>query len=334
MDTPSSTPTPSGAVSGGNSTPTAPSKSTPTNAVAQGGKTPTSAAPDSKHADKSPNVPPAPAGETPAQAAARKYKIKVDGGETEIDLGSLKDEQIVKALQMEKVAYKRMQEKAELERKYNALREQLKTDPRKALKEDPEIGIDIRKQVEEELIREYKESQMSEEARRAAQLERELQARDAEIKRIADEKQAEQRRILEDRLYQETEAQFVEALESSDLPRTRETLYMMGQIAKVNLANGLELTPAQMAAETKSRLAQIHQYVTRNLKGEALVSHLGEDVVKEVLRHEVKKRKAQQASQMTAPPPAKQPDVTDLREQPERKPVDVKDARKFFRGLK
>lgn len=334
MDSTPSAPTPSAGGAASVNTNSAP-KSTPNvTPAATGGagaqaKTPVPAKPDSKHADT-----PQPGSETQAQKAVRKHKIKVDGVEEEVDLDALDDASIVKALQMGKAAQKRMQEAAEVKKREAEFKEALKRDPRKALKEHPDFGIDIRKQIEEDLIREYQESQMSEEARRAKQLERELAARDAEIKRIDDEKKAVAQQELEDKLFAETEANFVAAMEQSDLPRNRETLFMMGQIAMINHKNKLELTPQQMAAETKSRLTQLHQYVTRNMKGDALVKHLGDDVVKEVLRHAVRQAKARQVNNLQAPPPAQQTDVTDLSDRAARKPVDARDARKFFKGLK
>lgn len=267
--------------------------------------------------------------ETAAQKAARKYKLKVDGVEEEVDLDSLDDASLVKELQMAKAARKRMQEAAEVRKSFKSFMEQLQKDPISTLKAKELGGIDIRKQIEEQILREYEESQLPQEQRQLREMERKLQEREAQLRAIEEAQQAHAEAAFNARVEQETEAELMEALGNSDLPKNRETLAIMAQVAKLNLEHGIELTPQQLAAETKARIARMHGAITNVYKGEALIKHLGDDVVKEVLRYKLQAAKQQAQNSMSAPPSHKQ-QLADLNEEaPKRQPKSAREFRKF-----
>lgn len=272
--------------------------------------------------------------ETAAQKAARKYKLKIDGVEEEVDLDTLDDAALVKELQMAKAARKRMQEAAEVRKSFKSFMEQLQKDPLSTLKAKELGGIDVRKMVEDQILREYEESQLPQEQRQIREMERKLQEREAQLKAIEEQQRFEAESAFNSRVEQETEAELMEALEKSDLPKNRETLAVLAQVAKINLEHGLELTPQQLAAEAKARIARMHGAITKVLKGDALIKHLGDDVVKEVLRYKLQAAKQQAQDVMKAPTPAAQqkasleePDV------PRRQPKDARAFRKFVKGM-
>lgn len=272
--------------------------------------------------------------ETAAEKAARKYKLKVDGVEEEIDLDSLDDASLVKELQMAKAARKRMQEAAEVRKSFKTFMEQLQKDPLSTLKAKELGGIDVRKMVEEQILREYEESQLPQEQRQIREMERKLQEREAQLQAIEDAQRQQAEAAFNARVEQETEAELIQALEQSDLPKNRETLAILAQVAKLNLQHGLELTPQQLAAEAKARIQRMHGVVTQSLKGETLIKHLGDDVVKEVLRYKLQAAKQQAQDNMKAPPSFQQ-QMADIEapDRPPRQPKDARAFRKFVKGM-
>lgn len=267
--------------------------------------------------------------ETQAEKKARKYQIKVDGQEREIDLDSMNDDELVKRVQLAEAAHRRMQEAAEQRKQVESLFKLLKENPIEALK-NPALGVDVRKMVEDQILREYEESQLSEPERKAKELERQLQERERKIQEYEQAKASEAQRQLEERVFQETQRQFVAALDAADLPRNQETIYMMADVARLNLENGIELSPAQMAAEVKDRLTQMHTHIVRGLDGEKLMSYLGDEVITKVLKYALERVKAQE-NNTAFKPPVQQPE-NDLKTQTANdRRRDMRDARKYFR---
>lgn len=245
-------------------------------------------------AGKDPAVTPA-SGETPAATAerkARKLQLKVDGQLSEVDLDSLSDEDLSLKLQMAEAARKRMQEAAELKKKFENAVKLIKENPFEALK-DPVFGLDLEQLAEQHLAEKYRMEIMPEPERKQAELERRLaEFEKREATRLA-ELEAEQERELTERIYKETEQTFHQALEAAELPKNRETLQAMAQIAQLNLEHGIEMTPQQIAHAAGEQLKGRSQHFLRSLKGQALLSHLGPDVVKEVMRMEVARVRGQ-----------------------------------------
>lgn len=306
-----------------NSTPSAASSASETNV--------SSAATDAKlQTPHGSNVPQ----ETAAEKAARRYKLKVDGVEEEVDLDALDDASLVKELQMAKAARKRMQEAAEVRKSFKTFMEQLQKDPLSTLKAKELGGIDVRKMVEDQILREYEESQLPQEQRQLREMERKLQEREQQLQAIEDAQRQQAEAAFNARVEQETEAELMQALEASDLPKNRETLAILAQVAKLNLQHGLELTPQQLAAEAKARIQRMHGIVTKSLKGETLVKHLGDDVVKEILRYKLQSAKEQAQNSMKAPASFQQ-QMADIEapDRPPRQPKDARAFRKFVKGL-
>ncbi len=297
-----------------------------------GGSAPAPAPATKNVGDTTKNVggaPPAGAPETPAAKKARLFKVKVDGVESDLDLDKMSDEEHVKNAQWARAAQKRIAEAAEVKKSFQNIIEQIKKDPFAALKDKAFGELDLRKLAEDRLVQEYQESQMPEHDRKAADLQRQLEAERGRVKDFETKAQQQQQSALEERVFQETQRDFIQALDAADLPKTKETLYAMAQIASVAFENGVEMSPGQLAQEVQRRQVETHQRVTRGLKGEKLMAHLGPDVVREVRDYLLAKAKGQNPN---APkPPTNQPDATDTPERPARKMADFKAASRFFK---
>lgn len=319
MDTPSgSTSAPSSAA------PSAPSTSAPSSTPAPSG--------GSQSATSAPTTPNSkftspPAGGTPsttetaAERKARLLKLKVDGQEIDYDVDSTPDEKLMKDLQYSHAAQKRMQEAADLRKKFQDFVNNVKQDPFKVLK-DPIFGIDLDKLAEQRLAQRYQEQLLSPQEQQVLQAQREAQQYKAQLEQIQKAQELQAQKELDARIEEETKRDFRLALEKSNLPPNDLTFGMMAQVASEALAEGLELTPQQMATEARERMSAMSQQVFSGLKGEQLLSYLGDSVVKEVLRTAVAKFQK----------PAVQPAlIADPETKPAAKPKADPDGRKFWR---
>lgn len=295
-------------------------------------KAPVSTAPNSKHADPPAEAPTG--GETAAQKRARLLKLKVDGKVEEIDVESMSDEQLALDLQMSRAARKRMQEAAEIQKQYQKLREAIKADPFEALKDPAFGGLDVYELAQQRMVDEYQKTLMTPEQQEKLKLQQEAETYKKQLQEIRQRQEAEQRQVMEKKIFEETEREFTAALEASDLPKNHETVYTMAEIAKMNLEHGVEMTPQQIAHETKARLEGNAQRYIRSLKGDALTKFLGEEAVKEILRTEVKKVRGSQAAPPQAQAPA--PVTTEADEQPpaRRRMTSLRDFHRSLRGGK
>lgn len=247
--------------------------------------------------------------EKEAAKARLKFKLKVDGAEKEMDFS---EEEVSVRLQKGMAAEKRMQEAAELRKKFEAFQSGVKQDPFSVLKE--QFGVDALEMAKQRFIEEYEAKQLQAQDPKqyeVTKLQRELEQfkqREQEWKQAQESKaQAEH----EAKLQAQIEDEFMTALDSSDLPKTKQTLSLMAQVALEAHRGGVELTTQQLVSEVNDRLRGVSGHVFKGLKGEQLAKFLGDDVVREVLRHSVNKVRPAQA---VAPPVAAEP-VEDEKEQ-------------------
>lgn len=271
---------------------------------------------------------------TPAEARkARNLSIKVDGQVENIDIDSMDDATLTKQLQLARAAQKRMQEAAELKKQQESFRERLKKDPINALK-DPDLGVDVRKMIEDQILREYEEQQMDEPTRKAAQLERSLAEREAKIKAQEEAYQQRETQALNEKVFNETRAQFEKALTESGLPNNGHTIALMAEVAQQNLEAGIELDPSQLAGEVRERLSQTNAHVFKGMQGEQLAKYLGDSVITEVLKFAVERVKNQQNQAGYTPPKPvedKGPDAFNPKASRTEKMAELASVRKFFR---
>ncbi len=281
--------------------------------------------PDSKHAE----VAAAPT-ETVAERKARKLQLKIDGKMSEVDIDAMSDDKLAVELQLGAVARKRMQESAELNKKFESIIEYISENPWEALK-DPVFnkgkGVNLEELAEKRLAERYQQELMPEQEREQHKLRQELEGYKKKESEFIAQKRAEAQQAMEQRVFEETEQSFIAALESSDLPKNKRTLAMMAQVQMLNLEHGIELTPSQIASEVREQLSGHNQEVLRSMKGESLLSYLGEETVKEVLRLSVAKVRG------PSPAKAKPADAAAAPANDDSKPpMDPKQFRKWMRG--
>lgn len=240
-------------------------------------------------------VPSAPAAETgstntpipqsaeQAETERRLHKVVVDGQELEVD-----DDELRKGYQLRTASQKRFQEAAQ---KYKEIEEFTKKFP-EAIKQNPKavfekFGIDFRTLAEDYLYGELEREKMSPERR---ELE-EYKAREAQREREAQEREAreqEERLSVEaERAREQYEKSFVTALESQGLPRTTETVRRMAHATKLALDAGYDLSVEDAARAVRESFIQEQQELYGTLEGSALLSALGEPLLKKIRAAEI-----------------------------------------------
>lgn len=266
--------------------------------------------PNSKNATSA-TEPPKPgaatATEPPKPAEKRKYKLKVDGQELEEELS---DEEIGVRLQKARAADKRMQESAEVRKAARQLLEDIRKDPWAVLS-SPEFGVNLEEIAEQRLAEKYKAELMTEEQRKAFELQKQVEAYQKQEQYRKDAETKAKREQMEREVYAKEEKRFMEAAEKHGLPKDLRTLALMAEVALANHEYGIELSPEQIAMEVNSRLEQPLETV-RKLKGDALLKRLGDSVVQEVLRAKVAEFKAQRTADKIPTPSANPPGASDL----------------------
>lgn len=233
----------------------------------------------------------APDNTVPSLSTRRQYKGKVDKEER---VWELSDEEVSVRLQKSEAAEARMQKAADIQKRWAALQQAAKEDPsilfRELLGQDPHEWA--QKQVEEK----WKLEVMPQHEREKYELQKQLDVYQAREKKQREAEARAQATAESTALERQIEADFQEAFRISQLDYTPDNLEMFGKLVLAAHDNGLELSPSQLAAEAKARLAaQDTKYEERfkgkwtSLKGPDLLTYLGDAMVKEVLKAAVAK---------------------------------------------
>lgn len=152
-----------------------------------------------------------------AKSAKRKYKLKVDGEDFEEEFDASNEEEVVKALQLRKVANKRMGEKAQIEKDMRQLLEILKNDPDSVLQE---LGIDPDEHAKKRLQRKLDEMQKSPEQKEKEKFEAELKAAKEEADKLRKDKEQSDFQRMQDKYRQQFDVELDDALSGDpDMPK-------------------------------------------------------------------------------------------------------------------
>ncbi len=275
----------------------------------------------------------------PEPPAKRKYKMKVDGQELEEELS---DDEISVRLQKERASDKRFQEAAALKQKFGDVVKWIKENPFEALK-DPVFGLDLDKLAEERLASKYKQivedEQLTPEQKKEREYQKKIDAAEARAQKLENDAQTRAQEEINQKVYKETEDLFGQVLEQEGVEKSYETMYHLASIAKMLHANGMPLDPKILAAELRGRLDNsrtgLEKSVRGGLKGDKLLTYLGDDTVKEVLRAAVARAQGSNAAKIFPPkeaPAAVDPDGKDSKYVKEKTAGSYREFQKYIRG--
>ena len=282
-------PTPAGGgVASSSSTPS-PSSSTTTSSASSAPK-PSSPAPSSPGQSASAQPEPARPNETPAETAARKYKLKVNGVEREYD-----EETVIRRAQLAESADQKFQEASKLRKQTEAFIQALRDDPVSVLT-NPKLGVDMRKIAEQFLAKEYQREMVSPEQRELEELREFKAQREREAQEAQEHEQMTTRErefaAQQQKYAQEYDRQIGEGLMNSGLPKTPQTLKRVAELMHSALKKGYELDVATAVDMVRESYQNDMMELYGKLDGDKLVGLLGEDLAKKIRMYDLQRLKA------------------------------------------
>lgn len=254
-------------------------------------------------------------GETQQEAAARrKLALKVYGEEHALELDDGTAQSLAKVLGVDpdklgealqksaagsralsEAAKERRaiaQERAEMEKRFERLRQS----PDDVL---AELGVDPDELALRRLQAAAQRESMTPEQLAMAEREQALSAREAKLQQMEQARQAEAAKVAEQQAFEHAQQTLIPALEASGLPKNHATLALMADVALDALDAGVELTPEQVAQETRALVMERTQSVLRGMQPAQLVQVLGKDLVRALMQHTV-----EQSRSAARPPPS------------------------------
>lgn len=250
-----------------------------------------------------------------------KETLKVNGKAREIqDYNDLK-----RLAQLGLAANEKFQQASEKIKQAEAIVELLQTNPEKALER---LGFDVRQMAEEYLKAELEKEVLTDEQKKLLDMERKLAEYEAEKKQKEEEEKANRISELQQHYEAELSDKIIKAIETYKLPRNERTISRIAEKLYVALENGYEIDPLDVAPLVKQEVDDELKTMYGTLDVESMLQILGEDNLKKIREHELKKVK-QKAPQ----DPIKTTPVATATKEEKEESKSRKAAKDFFREL-
>lgn len=221
-----------------------------------------------------------------AVAEAKKYKLLVDGADVEVD-----ETELIRRAQKATGAEKRFEEANRVKQQLDAILSELK-DPKKVfqLLSRPEIGHDVKTLASEWLYEnvvkpESMPKEQYELQKMKAEFDQIKKERDEYATKYQTEQEQKETALEMERLDKAMKA----TLESSNLPRTPQTISRMAYYMQVGLQRGVNLTPADVLPLVKNDYEAALKAFVGDLDGDDLENFLGESVAEKIRKHTLAK---------------------------------------------
>jgi len=217
---------------------------------------------------------------------SRKFKVKVNGIDQEVD-----EAELLSGYQTRKASDEKFREAAMSRKQAEEFIGLLRTNPMKVLN-DPNLGLNFRELAEKFLVEQMEEEMLD-------PRDRELRDAKRQLAEIEDAKR-QAKKSEEDQANEELKAKFtndytnqiVEALASSGLPKTEHTVKRMAYYMHQGVQRGYDLTASDVASLVKEDYIQEQKSLYGSLDGDMLIQLLGADVANKIRKHDVTKFKS------------------------------------------
>lgn len=247
------------------------------------------------------------AAKAPAQqptAQERRMKVKLDGKEVEVP-----ESEVVANYQQRKIADQRFQEAAKIRKEAEAVMKFAKDNPAEFF---AKTGMNAREWAEKYLLEQLQVEAMSPEQKKARENEDKLKKYEQEEKTRKDQQQKEYVDRLTTEKRVELDKLFTQALYESGLPRTPWTVAEMARLQLANVKKGWQLTPAQLAKQTRENYVDAQKALMGALEGDQLLEFLGPDLVNKLSKAQISKLKGKTpTAPSTQSKPARKQDNTE-----------------------
>lgn len=237
----------------------------------------------------------------------KKFRLKVDGEEVEEEIDLANEQELVKRLQLAKAAQKRMQEAAEYRRaieetesEIDEFLEGLRSDPLAVLSH-PELGIDLKKIVENYLQQEVEKSQMTPEQIELEEARAKLKALEEEKEALENERREEYMERLRVEKAAEIEKELLDALEAGDLPQSDYIMNKMVDLASIAYDNGIELSMKEILPIVRESYLRDARQIFGKLPDELIEDIVSKDRIRNIRNKQLQALKNQQKPALNVP---------------------------------
>lgn len=246
----------------------------------------------------------APAKEAAAKASStKKYKLKVDGKEEEDELDLSNEQEVIKRLQLAKVAQKRMQESATDKKTVAQMKEELKEfvtalrdNPFDVLS-DPRFGLDLKKLAYDYVAKEVEQATKSPEQLEAEKKDNEAKQIKEELTRLKKEKEDGEKKSIQEKYEQELQKDIMDSIKESGLPQDEpEVLKRYAQAMKIGMKFKIPLSAKELGPIIKQQLYDESRKFASLLKDEEFEEFAGQDRIKNVRKKMLDKIKTNVSS--------------------------------------
>lgn len=223
--------------------------------------------------------------EKAAPLPPRKYKVKVDGQEEEVD-----EHELLRGYSHQKAANKVMQESKKAQQQAHQFIEMLK-DEGKFFEAAKLLGLDPRALSEKYLVSQLEEEMLDPREKELKQAKQKLKEFEEMEKKQKEDVEKQRHEQLKNAYAEDYNKQFIEALQKETLPPTKG---MVGEMAKyISRAAqiGFKMTANEAAQLVKQDLLAAHQRLIGDSDGETLIKLLGENVSNKIRAYDTSKIK-------------------------------------------
>ena len=251
----------------------------------------------------------------PEQAEARKFKVKVDGQELEVD-----EKELVTGYQRAAAANKKFEQAAALQKSMTAFVEKLRADPLSVLT-DQRLGLNFREVAEKFLIDQLQQEQMTPEQRELHDARKKLTAYEESQKKQREAQEAAELEQRTNEWAQQIEKQFSESIKKVGVPLNERTISLMAQLAEqaeneneVRSQRGLpplEYNSDLLADAVKRYLAQEKRQLLESMDPDEMRAFLGKERLDKIRQADVARARAGQPARPKAVPQASAKPKTD-----------------------
>lgn len=218
-----------------------------------------------------------------ATEAARKHKLKIEGREVEVD-----DDELKRGYSHQKAANKVFQEGKQALKKAEKFIEMMK-DKTTLFNTLKELGHDPRALSEEYLSSVLEEEMLDPKERETRTYKKRLAQYEEKEKKEKESEENKIREQLKTKYAKEYSDQFVNALKTTGLPPTKETVAKVaGYIKKATLLK-FEMTPLEAAKLVREDTESTHKSIYSNAETEHLVKLIGEEGLKKIRAYDMAK---------------------------------------------
>lgn len=214
---------------------------------------------------------------------SHRFKVKIDGAEKEVD-----PDELVNNYQLREASHKKFQEAAKLREQIESVKQQLKSDPRKAL---AELELNPDDLAEKWLTEKIQKEIMSPEERKVAELEAKLQSVLKEKEEFEAKKRAEEEMQAEEKYFNDYQKSITSALEASPLANTPEAVRAVANLMSEAITAGYDLNATDAVKMLADQYKTGFKPMFQKAPVDYLFDMLGEDMVKALSMHLASKLK-------------------------------------------